>query len=268
MPEVYSPVLAGNWVTKSPGSYALPGPDFVKNKRVIGDPRDRDHPGVIFMPGWVAVRKIGFINLAEAAGTDYDVIVPSPDTRRSDKPRADIRGLYVPAGARLYRLGLRVPPINEQPGYYSSGYRGVTPDAVLASGLEGAAGVGLALGSAPPSAAAAGALTATAASTSTAIAAGPTQNKLRAGADKSVPAGTSLTQLALGAGILTTAEMTIKLFCVDATGAALAAPADAIMSTFLGGINVVAEVCYYVQEEVAGLSDTMLPGAQYSGYGG
>ena len=39
-------------------------------------------------------------------------------------------------------------------------------------------------------------------------------------------------------------------------------------SNFLGGIYLVAEVCYIVLDSVADLDSLHLPGARYSGYGG
>jgi hypothetical protein len=265
MSETYAPILPGNWVTHI-NSYALPNPDFAKNKRTTGDPRDRNQQGILFMPGWIAVRKVAYANITETAGKEFDLIVPSPDTRSSDKPRADIKGLLIPAGAIPYRLGLRVEPISAQPGYYSSGPLGAVPDMPKDAGLVGTADHGLALAEAVPAAAAAGAITATSATTSTLVAAGAGQNPLRFGADKRMLAGSVLTQTNFGdAPVVTTADLIIKLFSVDDTGAAAG---DDVASDLLGGVNIVAEVCYLVKEAVAGLDEAHLPGMRYAGYTG
>jgi hypothetical protein len=63
---------------------------------------------VIAVPGRQYYHKIGYALVDSTGGTSFDVIIPSPDKRDDDKPRANITGLVVPDGATVYSLGLRV----------------------------------------------------------------------------------------------------------------------------------------------------------------
>lgn len=62
---------------------------------------------VVGQPGRVYYHRVGYAKITTAA-TSWDIIIPSPDKRSDDKPRADITGLVVPNGAFLYHIGLRV----------------------------------------------------------------------------------------------------------------------------------------------------------------
>jgi len=117
MAETYKKIYPGNWVVGL-NAWPKPNADFVKNNRPVGDPHDRQQQAVLYMPGVLAVQKVGFVHVQGAvpaapgvgAGVQgYDITIGSPDTRGDDKPRADVKGLIVPAGASLYRVGLRVP---------------------------------------------------------------------------------------------------------------------------------------------------------------
>lgn len=255
MAESYKKVYPGNWVERI-SAYPLPNPAFKANNRPAGDPHDRQQQGVLFKPGFIAVHKVGFLNVSGAVPaapgsgdgiTGYQVKLASPDTRGDDKPRADINGLIVPQGAYIYRCGLRLPNLGSQPGYFSSGAK--DPAAADGTGLRANANAKIwleAKATAPSVVATAGAITATGANT------------------PSIPVGSS--------GEFAPGEVRHVLLTPVATSAELEflvyASQNGIGSSFLGGVYVVAEVCYLVPDSVAGLSDLMLPGAKYAGYAG
>jgi hypothetical protein len=256
MAETYKKIFPGNWVERI-SAYPLPNAEFKKNNRPSGDPHDRQQQGVLYMPGAIAVHKVAFCRIEGATpaapGTGagvvgYDLTVGSPDTRGDDKPRADIKGLIVPSGAYLYRCGLRIPRLAAQPGYFSSGAK--DPVANEGTGLKGNASAQLWLeakaGGATAVPADSGAVTATGAHTGT----------LKASA-----AG-DFTADDFAAGVLTpvttTAELEFKIY----------ADKGGIGSTFLGGVYLVAEVMYLVEDSVADLESLILPGAKYAGYTG
>jgi hypothetical protein len=256
MAETYNKIFPGNFVAGL-NAWPLPNADFTKNKRPVGDPHDRQQQGVLYMPGAIAVHKIGFVHVqgavAAAPGTGagvtgYDITIGSPDTRGDDKPRADVKGLIVPAGASLYRVGLRVPRQANQPGYFSSGAKdATTPEA---SGVLANAGAKLWLEAKAAAPAAApgdsGAIAATGAHT------GALTVSSRGDFDadswsNSVPTA-----------VTTTAELEFKLY----------ADKGGLGSTFLGGCYLIAEVCYMVEDQVPDLDSLILPGAKYAGYTG
>lgn len=264
MAESYKAIYPGNWVTHL-NAYPLPNPDFKTNKRNSGDPRDRQQQAVLFMPGWLAVRKVAHAFVDAGGNTSFDLVVGSPDLRPDDKPRADVKGLLVPTGAIVYRAGLRVPPVTHQPGYYSAGDRGLIPGGNKATGLKGTATDQLVLASAAPAAKAVGSIAAAAITTSTDTASVADPSKLVVKADGTMDAGTALVQTTWDKPVVTTADLTLKLFSVNAAGTAAG---SAIQSTLTGGVNLVVEVCYLVKEDVVDLEAVHLPGAQYAGYGG
>lgn len=265
MAETYSSLLPGNIINKSVG-YPLPNASFTTNKRVSGDPRDRQQGAWLTIPGWQFVRKIGYVHINDQPGAvDFDVIVPSPNTEPArDKHIADVRGLFVPSGAMFYRLGLRVEKKSRQPGTYSSGPRGAVPPGPEDAGLVGTATDLLVLGDAIPAAGAAGNVKATSAHTDSS--AGTCGLKFDASGRITVPA-TGLSEVVTnnpwdGTAQPTTTDLTLKLFSVDTTGAAAG---SAVTSDFLGGVYIVCEVAYMVKEEAVGLDEVHLPGALYSG---
>lgn len=256
MAETYKKIFPGNWVERL-SAYPLPNADFRKNNRPVGDPHDRQQQGALYMPGAVAVHKVGFVRIEGAvpaapgsgAGiTGYDVTIPSIDARGDDKPRADIKGLIVPQGAYLYRIGFRIPRLGNQPGYYSSGAK--DPVAGEGSGLKANAGAKIWLeakaGGATAVPADSGAITAAAAHT----------GAISVGASGEFPADSFANSLLTP--VATTGELELKLY----------ADKGGLGSSFLGGIYVVAEVCYLVEDEVADLESVVLPGARYSGFTG
>jgi len=256
MAETYKKIFPGNWVNGI-NAWPKPNADFTKNKRPVGDPHDRQQQGVIYMPGFVAVQKVGIVHIEGAvpavpgtgAGVQgYDITIPSVDTRPDDKPRADIKGLIVPAGASLYRIGVRVPRQADQPGSFSSGAK--DPMAPEASGLLANAGAKLWLEAKATAPAAApgdsGAISATGAHT------GPMNVSARGDFDADDFSNS------VAAPVITTAELEFKLW----------ADKGGLGSTFLGGVYVIAEVCYIVEDTVPSLDAISLGGAKYSGFTG
>lgn len=247
MAELIKKILPGNWVTHI-NAWPQPTPDFVKNKRPSGDPRDRLQQGVLVQPGWVAVHKVGHVHIPQgappaAAGglKSYDILIGSPDTM-AEKPRADVVGLVVPAGAIPYRIGLRIPRIEQQPGFYSGGVK--DPLAPPRSGLLGNAGSHIYLDT---DAAGGG----TAGVSNTALA--TDQLVIGAGGDFT-PDQLSLS-IAPAAAVAPGAGLTVKLWCEN----------GGLGSDLLGGVYIVAEVMYLVEDEVADLDALHLPGATTSG---
>lgn len=255
MAETYSKILPGNW-TVPLSAYPLPNAGTGR-----GVASGRRQQSALFMPGWKAIHKVGYAFVDDAGAAEFDIILPSPDTRPDDKPRADVKGLYVPTGAHLYRVGLRVPGVSEQPGYYSSGPRGVLPDAPEDAGLVGTATDMLAVGSALPASQAGGSITPTAAHTSTLAAC-----KTIFGADKRLKEAQEYVCVNPWDGTAgpTTADLTFKLFVLDTTGAAAG---DPIKSDLLGGVYLIAEVCYLVPDDVEGFQALKISGASFGGYG-
>lgn len=256
MAESYKKIFPGNAVVHL-NAYASPNDDFSSNGRASGDPRDRKQQALMFCPGWLAVRKVGYAHITTGA-TSWDFVIPSPDLRPDDKPRADITGLFIPSGAIVLRAGFRVPAVNAQPGYYSSGSRQEAAD--LGSGLVGTATDLLAISTATIAASAAGSIAAGAIRT-----ASDGTASIVVTAAGAVPTGTELVQTAYGDPVATNTDLTLKLYSIATAGNTAG---SAISSSLTGGCYVVGEVVYLVPEEVAGLDAVHLPGAQYSGYSG
>jgi hypothetical protein len=242
MSETYRKIYPGNCVTHL-SAYALPNESFKENNRAVGDPRDRKTQALLFTPGWLAIRKVAH-SLITTPAKDWDAVVGSPDLRPDDKPRADIKGLLVPSDVLLVRAGLRVSPLNANPGYYSSGARNEASK--MGSGLVGTAGDTVFLASDPG--AAQGVLSASSICTN---------GDIEVDADGNLPVGVDLLQTEFGAPLLTTADMILKLY----------ASGSGISSTLTGGCYVISEVVYLVPEELASIEDTHVEGARMSGFG-
>jgi hypothetical protein len=269
MSETYAPLFPGNW-TITANAYPLPNEAFKRNNRPPGDPRDRNQQSILFMPGWQAVHKVGIVLIDGQSGlTALNMKIPSPHTRPDDKPLADVTALTAPQGALLYRIGLRVPPVSEQPGFYTSGPAGRVPSVLgptgpaIDSGLKGTPTNMLVLASAPVTAAAAGSISGTFATTGSE----PT-NPLTFGGDGRLLSGAVHVTEGLGGPSPLEPlanDLTFRIYSVNAAGAA---PGSAFEADLLGGVYLVAEVCYLVPAAVAGLDVVPLPGAQFAGYNG
>jgi hypothetical protein len=252
MAETIRPIFPGNAVAPLQ-SYGMPTADFVKNNRATGDPRDRAHQGLVFCPGWLAVKKVAFTNVDGAPTTSFDFTIPSPDQRNDGPPRADILSLLVPTGSRLYRIGFRTIPAGVEPSSSSSGPRD-TPPAVTA--ITGTTGQKLVFGSAVPATAGPGAIAADSAHT------GTDGTAMVIGAGGAVPVAQGSVTVNIGSAVPLTADLTFKLFSVAADGIAAGA---GISSTIRGGAHIVAEVCYLIPEAIAELNQLNLGGTIYGG---
>lgn len=177
---------------------------------------------VVAIPGLTYHHKIGYAKIDSTGGTEFDVIIPSPDKRPDDKPRPDIVGLTVPTGVWLYKLGLRVLDVRKEldRGSARSGLVGTNTDRIK---LASAVGVN-------------NTLTATTGATAAlAVASG------------TIAPGAVTGALLLAAPILTTSAITFKVFN-DATGGAAAG--SGLSSAEPGGSYVVAEACYFTLDGV------------------
>jgi hypothetical protein len=252
MPETYKEIFPGNAVAPL-NSYGLPTAAFTSNNRASGDPRDRQHQALLITPGWLAVRKVGYARINAALATAFDFVVPSPDQRSDDPPRADITGLLVPSGARLYRAGFRVLPSSAQPGASSQGPTSTPP---TTSGIIGTATDKITLATATPAASAAGSIAAGAVTTGT----DGTAYVVPAGGQ--VPAGTQGIQVNTGSATALNADLTFRLYSVNAAGTAAG---TGLRTDIRGGALVVAEVCYLVPEDFADLSHLSVRGTLNGG---
>jgi hypothetical protein len=252
MAETYKPIYPGNVVAPI-HSYGLPNTTFLSNSRASGDPRDRMHQAMLFCPGWLAVKKVGYALVGPALGTSFDFTVPSPDQRSDDPPRADIIGLHIPTGARVYRAGFRTIPQSVLPGASSSGPKDAPPSV---TGITGTATDKLVLATTAPAASAAGSIAAGAITT---------------GSDGTafiIPTG-GLVQVAsqgiqvnIGSAVATNADLTLRLYSAATAGNAVG---TGIQSSFKGGAYVVAEVCYLIAEAFADFSQLNVGGTLYGG---
>ena len=186
--------------------------------------------GVVAVPGRVYYRKIGYALVDSTGGTEFDVIIPSPDMRGDDKVRADDTGLTIPAGAVVYAVGLRVADTrkNKDAGSATSGLSGTNTDTIA---LKDAA--------------------ASAADTiSTSVVSTPTI----AVADGTIAPSSAKNGVVSGS-VLAGAE-TLKVFVRNAAGNGTG---STLSSSATGGTPIICEVSYYVEDEVATTDDTRLP---------
>ena len=202
----------------------FPG-NFVSNLK----PHDGGQ-GVVAVPGRVYYRKIGYALVDSTGGTEFDVIIPSPDMRGDDKVRADDTGLTIPAGAVVYAVGLRVADTrkNKDAGSATSGLSGTNTDTIA---LKDAA------------ASAADTISTSVVSTPTIAVSGGTI------------APSSAKNGVVTGSVLAGAE-TLKVFVRNAAGNGTG---STLSSSATGGTPIICEVSYYVEDEVATTDDTRLP---------
>lgn len=184
--------------------------------------------GVGAVPGRVYYNQVGYALVTSTGATEFDVIIPSPDLRGDDKPRADRTGLTIPAGAVVYAVSLRVPDLRKDTskGTANSYLVGTNTDTIA---LKDAA------------ASAASTISATVVSTPTiAVASGTI-----------APASGTKQQVG-GSEVALSGAETLKLFVRNAAGSAAG---SALSSTATGGTPIICEVCYYVADEAAGLDE-------------
>lgn len=203
-------IYPGNWVTEL-SSYQ-------------GQP-------VVAIPGRVYYQIIGYALVNATGGTSFDITIPSPDLRGDDKPRANITGLTLPAGANVYHVGLRVPDLRKD--------RGV---GTAFSGLVGTNTNRLKVADALAND---DTITATAVATASSAVA--------------VASGT-VAPVATTKGLITpvalTGAETLKVFVTDNTGTAAG---STLTSSATGGTPIVVEVCYYLEDVAPDLNSTYLP---------
>lgn len=270
MAETYKVIFPGNWVGRL-NTYGLPNPDFIANRRAPGDWSDRQQQAVGYIPGWLAVTKTALVRVTSAPATILRPYIPAPCTRADDKPLADVTQLVVPAGALLYRLGLRAVSVGTQPAYASQGAN--NPYSDLGTGIGSTvARSQLVLATALPTVLNTGSITAAAAQTSNTPAAAngtvPTGgNRLTATSALALPiASTAVTAVPGSANAaVMSADRAFNVYSVDATGIAAG---GGFFTNVPGGVYMVAEVSYLVPDSVATLDELPLPGHQYAGYYG
>ena len=185
----------------------------------------------VCVPGRVYYHVTGYALVNATGGTSFDVIIPSPDKRGDDKPRADITGLTLPAGANVYYLGVRVPDLRKDRGVGTafSGLVGTNTDRIkLADALAND-----------------NVLTATTLSTNSATIAVASTTVAPVAASKSV-----ITPVAL------TGAETLKVYVTNSTGTAAG---STLTSSLTGGTPIICEVAYYLDDAVAELNDVSVP---------
>jgi hypothetical protein len=188
---------------------------------------------VVAVPGRVYYHVTGYALVPDdnVGATSFDVIIPSPDRRADDKPRASITGLVVPAGASIYHLGLRVPDMRKD--------RGV---GTAFSGLVGTDTNRLKLADAIGND-----------DTITTSAASTTSSELAVASTTVAPKATvkSLVTPAILAG-----NETLKVYVTNSSGTSAG---SAIYSTQKGGTPLIVEVAYFLSDAVADLGDVTIP---------
>lgn len=202
-------IFPGNWVTNL-SSYQ-------------GQP-------VVAVPGRVYYHKVGYALVDSTGGTEFDVIIPSPDMRGDDKVRDNITGMVIPAGAVVYSVGLRVSDTrkSKDAGSATSGLSGTNTDTIALKDAE---------------ASAADTISTTVVSTPTIAVSGGTI------------APTSAKNGVVTGSVLAGAE-TLKVFVRNSAGNGTG---STLSSTATGGTPIICEVSYYLDDAVATVEDTRIP---------
>lgn len=186
------------------------------------------------IPGRVYYHVTGYALVTSTGATSFDVIIPSPDRRADDRPRASITGLVVPTGAKVYSLGVRVPDMRKDRGLSTafSGLVGTNTNRIkLASAVN---------------------TTATGVIGATAL--GTDSSALAVASTTVAPAFNvfgAITPVAV-----TPSPLTLKVYVTDSTG--IAAGSN-LTSTATGGTPLICEVAYYLDDEVGDLGDVTIP---------
>lgn len=178
---------------------------------------------VVAQPGRLYYHKVGYVKIDATGGTEFDVIIPSPDKRTgSEKQIADVVGMTVPVGASLYHLGLRVVDMRKDKGRGTafSGLVGTNADEIKLANAVTTAG---------------GALTATTAST-----------PVIAIADTTIAPSDAVTDPLINNGVIITgSDLTLKVYVEDGSESA----GDAITSSLANGSYLIAECAYVIADE-------------------
>lgn len=185
----------------------------------------------VCVPGRVYYHITGYALVSSTGGTSFDVVISSPDKRGDDKPRADIVGLTLPAGANVYYLGVRVPDMRKDRGIGTAftGLVGTNTDRIKLADAVGNDNT----------------LTTTALATSSAV----------------IPvASTTVAPLAATKSVVTPVTLagaeTLKVFVTNSTGTAAG---STLTSSLTGGTPIICEVAYYLDDVVAELNDVSIP---------
>jgi hypothetical protein len=186
----------------------------------------------ICVPGRAYHHVTGYALVSATGGTSFDVIIPSPDKRGDDKPRADITGLVLPAGANIYFVGLRVPDMRKD--------RGV---GTATSGLVGTATDRLKLADALAND---NTITTSAVSTDSAAV-------VVAASGTIVPVATT-ESLATSAALA--GSETLKVYVTASNGTSAG---STLTSSLAGGTPIIVEVAYFVDDAVADVGEVNVP---------
>jgi hypothetical protein len=197
----------------------------------IDRPSSYQNQCVVCLPGRVYYHITGYALVDSTGGTAFDVIIPSPDLRGDDKPRANITGLVLPSGANVYMLGIRVPDMRKDRsiGTATTGLVGTNTNRLkLADALANDDVL----------------TTTTLSTTSSAVA---------------VASGT-IAPVANVKSVVTPVTLagseTLRVYVTNSTGTAAG---STLSSTQTGGTPILVEVAYYVDDVVAELQDLPLP---------
>jgi hypothetical protein len=185
----------------------------------------------VCVPGRIYHHVTGYALVSATGGTSFDVVIPSPDKRGDDKPRADIVGLTVPAGASVYFVGLRVPDMRKDRGVGNA-----------ISGLVGTNTNRLKV---------ADALANDNSITTSVIATNSASVAVASGTVAPVATAKSLVTAAILAG-----NETLKVFVTDSSGTSAG---STLTSSLTGGTPLIVEVAYFLDDAVGDLGDISVP---------
>lgn len=198
----------------------------------VNRPSSYQGQGIVCLPGRVYHHVTGYALVDSTGGVEFDVVIPSPDRRADDKPRADITGLVIPSGSVVYHLGLRVPDMRKDRGIGTadSGLSGTATDTIkLATAIGDDATI------------ASGALSTDSSLVPVAV------------GGSVVPVGTVYSDLT---GVAVVGDQTLKVFVADTSGTSAG---STLTSTAVGGTPIIVEVAYWAEDTVADLGDVTLP---------
>jgi hypothetical protein len=179
---------------------------------------------VVAQPGRQYFHRVGYGLITAAGGSSFPITIPSPDLRADDKPRADITSMVIPAGACVYKLGIRVPDMRKDRGIGTA-----------RSGLVGTNSNRLKFASALASITN-GQIAATVLGTDTA--------DLIVGSTTIAPAQSTI---GVVTPVILSGALTMSIYTTTGVGVN---PGSAISSTEPGGTPVIVEVAYYLEDDV------------------
>ena len=195
---------------------------------------------VVSIPGRLYYQPVGFAMIDGTGGTSFEVTIPSPDLRPGDKPLPNIMGMKLPAGAKVYHLGLRVSDMRKDRGKGEP-----------LSGLVGTPTDRLKLADA--------------------IAEDDTitvDHLATKSSDVVVDGNGTILPVGTVKGVTTaqelTSDLTLRVYVTDSSGAATG---DPIKSTLIGGTPIIVEACYWLEDEAPTQDNTFVPYVTVAGNG-